>query len=83
MSSFPAVSAKVLSEFVHDELKLNVSADEISNPNATVAHNCFIAFLSGLSGVTEESINRQKSRAVGQMEYKVRLRSVGYRTAQS
>jgi DNA-binding helix-hairpin-helix protein with protein kinase domain len=68
---FPAVGAKDLAKLLSGEMQANVTAEEISNPNATVAHKCFIAFLEGLSGVSSEFIQRQTTRAVGQMEYKV------------
>lgn len=71
---FPAVGAKDLAKLLSGEMQANVTAEEISNPNATVAHKCFIAFLEGLSGVSSEFIQRQTTRAVGQMEYKVSSR---------
>ncbi len=67
---FPAVSAKDLATLLSTEMQANVTAEEISNPNATTAHKCFIAFLEGLSGVNGEFISKQTTRATGQMEYK-------------
>ncbi|KDN36882.1 hypothetical protein K437DRAFT_296702 [Tilletiaria anomala UBC 951] len=66
---FPAVSVKELTEFM-PQIGLNLSPDEIANPSATTAHKVFIAFLQALSGMDEETVSRQKTRALGQMEYK-------------